>query len=303
MAETTLKPEALTTINPWWEMLTEVGTFFRGMTRNRAGFAGLIVVVLIVLIEVLGPFFTPANPTDVAHIYNGPSGVHLFGTDSQGRDILLEMIDGGRAIIIVGALSAVIATFIAITLGSLSAYVGGAVDAIIMMAADIFLAVPGIVLLAVLAAFVRLENVVLLSLIIAALSWPVLTRAIRSQVLSLREREYVEAARLLDLGTPRILFLEIIPNMASFIIMNYVLLMTGGIYYLVFLYVLGLAPFAGGDSWGIMINLAWTRGAIYFKGSFLYIMAPTLAIAALQLALVTMARSLDDIFNPRLRRV
>lgn len=302
MALANVDPEALTTINPWREMLGEVGTFFRGMTRNRIGFAGFIVVVLIVLIELIGPFFTPANPTDVAHIYNGPSAAHLLGTDSQGRDILIEMIDGGRAIIVVGALSAAIAAFIALSLGSLSAYVGGATDAIIMMAADIFLAVPGIVLLAVLAAFVRLENVVLLSLIIAVLSWPVLTRAIRSQVLSLREREYVEAARLLDLGTPRILFLEILPNMASFIIMNYVLLMTGGIYFMVFLAILGLAPFSG-DSWGIMINLAWTRGAIYFKGSFLYIMAPTLAIAALQLALVTMARSLDDIFNPRLRRL
>lgn len=294
-------PEVPTSINPWWEMLSEVGTFFRGMTRNKAGFAGFIVVVLIVLIELIGPFFAPQNPVNTALIYNGPSAAHLLGTDSQGRDILLEMIDGGRAIIIVGAVSALMATFIAISLGSLSAYVGGPIDAIIMTAADIFLAVPGIVLLATLAAFVRLENVLLLSFIIAILSWPVLTRAVRSQVLSLREREYVEAARLLDLGTPRILFLEILPNMASFIIMNWVLLMTGGIYFLVFLYVLGLAPFSG-DSWGIMINLAWTRGAIYFKGSFLYIMAPTLAIAALQLALVTMARSLEDIFNPRLRR-
>lgn len=298
---TTLEPEALASINPIRELLGELVRFFKGMTRNRAGFIGFLVVLLIVLIEFVGPIFSPANPTNVAAIYQSPSLHHLLGTDSQGRDILLEMIDGGRPIIVVGALSALMATFVAITLGSLSAYAGGAVDAIIMTAADIFLTVPAIVVLYVIAAFVRLNNSILVAVLIAVLSWPVLTRAIRSQVLSLREREYVEAARLLDLGTPRILFLEILPNMASYIVMNFVIGMTTAIYLLASLYLIGLAPFSN-DNWGIMINLAWTRGAIYFKGSFLYLLAPVLAIAALQLALVTMARSLEDIFNPRLRR-
>jgi peptide/nickel transport system permease protein len=298
---TTFEPEALATINPFREMAGELVRFFKGIARNKAGLVGFIVVVLIVLIEFVGPIFSPANPTNVQAIYLGPSLHHLLGTDSQGRDILLQMIDGGRPIITVGALSALMATFIAITLGSLSAYAGGAVDAIIMTAADIFLTIPAIVLLYVIAAFVRLNSSILVALLIAILSWPVLTRAIRSQVLSLREREYVEAARLLNLGTPRILFLEILPNMASYVVMNFVIGMTNAIYLLASLYLIGLAPFAN-DNWGIMINLAWTRGAIYFKGSFLYLLAPVLAISILQLSLVTMARSLEDIFNPRLRR-
>jgi len=123
---------------------------------------------------------------------------------------------------------------------------------------------------------------------------------VRAQVFSLKEREYVEAARLLDLGTVRVVAREILPNMASFIVMNFVVTMTNAIYALVGLYFLGLAPLAD-DNWGVMLNIAYTRGAIFFKDSIFYILAPVIAISILQLALVTMTRSLEEILNPRLR--
>jgi peptide/nickel transport system permease protein len=287
--------------NPARELATMLWGFLRSMAANRAGFIGFLVLLAIIAITFVGPLFTPSNPTNMNAIYQTPSASHPLGTDSSGRDVLVEIINGGRPIIIGGLLAAALSTLIAIVFGSLAAYLGGIVDSVVMMAADIVLTVPQIALLAVLAAFVRLNSIVLLAVLIALLSWPVLTRAIRSQVLSLREREYVEAARLLDLGTPRILFLEILPNMASFVLMNFVIAMTGAIYTQVGLYLLGLAPLAG-DNWGIMINLAWTQGAVFFKGSLMYILAPVLAISILQLALVTMTRSLEDIFNPRLRQ-
>jgi peptide/nickel transport system permease protein len=142
----------------------------------------------------------------------------------------------------------------------------------------------------------------MLAVIIALLSWPTLLRAVRAQVLSLREREYVEAARVLDLGMPRILFVEILPNMASFILMSFTIAMTSAIYAEVFLYLFGVVPLAG-NNWGIMLNQAWVRGAIFFKQSLLYILAPVLAISLLQLSIVTMTRSLEEILNPRLRAV
>jgi peptide/nickel transport system permease protein len=177
---------------------------------------------------------------------------------------------------------------------------GGVVDTTILLVTDVVLTLPQIVLLAVLATFIRLNSPWLLAGIIALLSWPQLLRAVRAQVLSLKEREYVEAARVLDLGTARILFLEILPNMANFIVMNFTTGMTRAIYAQVGLYLLGLAPLSG-NNWGIMLNLAWVRGAIFLKQSLLYILAPVLAISVLQLSLVTMTRSLEDIFNPRLR--
>jgi peptide/nickel transport system permease protein len=251
----------------------------------------------------VGPLFVPqSQPADVRAIYQGPSLQHVLGTDSEGRDIMVQMINGGQSIIVVGAAAALISTLISITFGALAAYLGGVVDAAIMLVADVVLTLPQIVLLAVLATFIRLNSPWLLAGIIALLSWPTLLRAVRAQVLSLKEREYVEAARVLDLGTPRILFLEILPNMANFILMNFTIGMTGAIYSQVGLYLLGLAPLSG-NNWGIMLNLAWVRGAIFFKQSLLYILAPVLAISLLQFSIVTMTRSLEDIFNPRLRRV
>jgi len=271
------------------------------LARNRAGLVGFIVFVLFVVVAFVGPFFVPQTlAADVKAIYQAPSLQHPLGTDSEGRDIAIQMINGGQSIILVGATAALLSTLISITFGALAAYVGGYVDTAIMLVADMVLTLPQIVLLAVLATFVRLNSPWLLAGIIALLSWPTLLRAVRAQVLSLKEREYVEAARVLDLGTPRILFFEILPNMANFILMNFTIGMTSAIYAQVGLYILGLAPLAG-NNWGIMLNLAWVRGAIFLKQSLLYILAPVLAISLLQLSIVTMTRSLEDIFNPRLR--
>jgi peptide/nickel transport system permease protein len=277
--------------------------FLAVMARNKVGLFGFVVFAAFVITAFVGPFFVPQTlRADVRAIYQAPSLEHPLGTDSEGRDIFIQMVNGGQSIIIVGATAALFSTLISITFGALAAYLGGIVDGIIMLVADIVLTLPQIVLLAVLATFIRLNSPWLLAAIIALLSWPTLLRAVRAQVLSLKEREYVEAARVLDLGTPRILFMEILPNMASFILMNFTIGMTAAIYQQVGLYILGLAPLSG-NNWGIMLNLAWVRGAIFFKQSLLYILAPVLAISLLQLSIVTMTRSLEDIFNPRLRAV
>ncbi len=271
------------------------------LLRNKVGLAGFIIFAAIVLVALIGPFFVPqTQATNVRAIYLPPSLQHPLGTDSEGRDILIQMINGGQTIILVGAAAALLSTLISITFGAIAAYVGGVVDSVIMLLADVVLTLPQIVLLVVLSTFIHLTSPWLLAAIIAALSWPTLLRAVRAQVLSLKEREYVEAARLLDLGTPRILFLEILPNMANFILMNFTIGMTTAIYSQVFLYLFGVVPLAG-NNWGIMLNQAWVRGAIFFKQSLMYILAPVLAISLLQLSIVTMTRSLEDIFNPRLR--
>lgn len=273
------------------------------LARNKVGLAGFIVFAMIVLVALIGPFFVPqTQATNVRAIYLAPSLQHLLGTDSEGRDILIQMINGGQSIILVGAVAALLSTLISITFGALAAYVGGFVDTVVMLLADVVLTLPQIVLLVVLSTFIHLTSPWLLAGIIALLSWPTLLRAVRAQVLSLKEREYVEAARLLDLGTPRILFVEILPNMANFILMNFTIGMTTAIYSQVFLYLFGVVPLAG-NNWGIMLNVAWVRGAIFFKQSLMYILAPVVAISLLQLSIVTMTRSLEDIFNPRLRSV
>ncbi|WP_020575698.1 ABC transporter permease [Actinopolymorpha alba] len=276
-------------------------TFVRAMMRSRTGFIGFLVFAGMVLLCLIGPLFMPDTlPTDTSKIYGPASLGHPFGFDSEGRDVFVQLINGGRAVILVGFLAAVISTVIAVVFGALAAYLGGRVDSIIVAATDIVLTVPSIILLAVLAAFYRVGSAWSLAVILGVLGWPGLLRAVRAQVFSLKQREYIEAARLLDLGTGRIVIREILPNMASFILMNFVIGMTNAIYAMAGLYLLGLAPMQG-DNWGIMINFAWTRGAIFFQGSLGYILAPVLAICIVQLSLVTMARSFEEILNPRLR--
>jgi peptide/nickel transport system permease protein len=140
----------------------------------------------------------------------------------------------------------------------------------------------------------------MLALLLGFLSWPVLLRAVRSQVLSLKQRDYVEAARALDLGTRHIIFSEVLPNMMTYIAISFALGMTQAIYNQVALIYLGLVPLSGAN-WGVMINLAWVRGAIFYQDSLLYILSPIMAIALFQLAVVWMTRSLEEVFNPRLR--
>jgi peptide/nickel transport system permease protein len=269
---------------------------------NPAGRAATWALLIIVVISFLAPVVVPEPPPDYANIYAPPSAAHPLGTDFQGADVLAQVLRGGQTVLIVGAVAAAVSTLIAITFGALAAYAGGWLDGLITGLADIVLTIPNFPLLAVLAAYLRLNNPLFLALLIAVLSWPTLLRAVRGQVLSLKERDYVEAARALDLGTLHILFREILPNMRAYIAMYFVLSMTGAIYAQVGLYLLGFAPLAG-DNWGIMLNLAWYRGAIFYKNSFWYIMAPIVAISVVQLAMVTMTRSLEEAFNPRLRKM
>jgi len=277
------------------------GGFLRALRRSPAGLVGMIIVALLILIALIGPLFTPTLVADTNSILM-PAGTpgHLLGTDNEGKDVLIQMIDGGAPVIFIGLFAAAISMVISIILGSLAAYFGGAFNSSVLALSDLFLCVPQIILLAVLGATFKLDSPVLLALIIGILSWPVMTLAIRSQVLSLKQREFIEAGRLLDLGTLRIVFVEILPNMASYILMNFVIGVTNAIYALVGLYVLGLAPLTG-SNWGIMLNRAIIAGAIFNDASLAFVLSPIVAIVLLMVGLVMTTRSLEEILNPRLR--
>ena len=282
-------------------VLSDLWRTLKLIARNKVGFVGFLGLIGFILLVFIGPIFMPLSlESSVAEIYQPPSLQHLLGTDFQGRDIWAQIVHGGRDVLIVAFITGLISTSVAVTLGSLSAVLGGLFDSFIMWLTDIWLTVPQIPLMAVLAVFIKLDNPLLLALILSFLSWATLARSVRAQVLSLKQRDYVEAARALDLGTRHIIFSEIMPNMMSYIATSLVFAMTAAIYGQVLLVFLGLVPFAT-NNWGVMLSLAWTRGAIYYSGSLLYIMAPVTAIALFQLSLVWMTRSLEEVFNPRLR--
>lgn len=228
----------------------------------------------------------------------GPS--YLLGTDTQGRDIFSHIVHGGTGLITTALAAGLMSTLIAVTLGALAALIGGVVDNLITAVANLFLTIPSFPLLIVLAALIQLNNPLMLAFLIALLSWPVLMRAVRSQVLSLRERDYVEAAFALDLGLPHIILREILPNMMSFVAINFIFAVTKAMYDQVGLIFLGMVPI-NDYTWGVMLYFGRTRGTLFSPDSASMVLSPVLAIAMFQVSMVLFARSLEEMFDPRLR--
>ncbi len=275
--------------------------FVRLLAYNRVGFVGFLVVVFMVLLSYAGPFLIELDTkTKIDRIYITPTLEHPLGTDHQGRDIWSQIVNGGKDVIYVAFTAALISTVIAVVFGTLSGFIGGWVDSAIMSVTDIILTIPQFPLLAVLAAFISLNSLTFLGILMGLLNWPTLLRALRAQALSLKQREFIEAARALDLGIWHIVLREMVPNMMPYIVVSFALGMTFAVYQQAGLVFLGLVPISAGN-WSVMIQLAWVRGAIFYKDSVWYIMAPIVAIAVLQLAIISMTRSLELVFNPRLR--
>jgi peptide/nickel transport system permease protein len=276
-------------------------TFVRLLSYNRVGFIGFLVVIFMVLLSYAGPLLIELDTkTKIDKIYITPTLEHPLGTDHQGRDIWSQIVNGGKDVIYVAFLAALISTTIAVVFGTMSGFIGGWVDSAIMSVTDIILTIPQFPLLAVLAAFISLNSLTFLGILMGLLNWPTLLRALRAQALSLKQRDFIEAARALDLGVWHIVLREMVPNMMPYIVVSFALGMTFAVYQQAGLVFLGLVPISAGN-WSVMIQLAWVRGAIFYKDSVWYIMAPIIAIAILQLAIISMTRSLELVFNPRLR--
>ena len=285
-------------ISNFWRELAKT---FKILSRNKMGLFGFIMVVLIVSISFLGPLlWPPEDSANVTEINKGVSAAHWLGTDFQGQDNLRKVINGGKDIVTIALLTGVLSMLIAVIVGSFSAFIGGKVDSILMDLVNIWLTIPKFPLLAVLATVLALKDVVMLSVLMAILDWPALARQVRSQVLSLKNREYIEAAIMLDFGTPRIIFRELLPNMMSFVAISTIFEMTHAIYQQTGLVFLGIVPYSSAN-WGVMISAAERRGVLFNPQAAWSILAPMAAIILFQLALVSFARSLDEVFNPRLR--
>lgn len=272
------------------------------LRRHPQNLVGLGILVLYLFMAVVGPGLYPRIlPPNPAEVYMPPSWLHPLGTDYAGRDVLGLIVLGTRPILEVAGLAAVFVVVAGGVVGLLAGFLGGFVDAALMRTTDLFLTVPSLPLLILIASITVLTNPLLIAAVLAVTAWGGLARAIRSQVLSYREREYVEAARSLNLGTVHIVLREITPNLMPYIVMNLMLSVTGAIYTEVGLFYLGVLPFKS-DNWGVMLNLAYTQsGAIYSSRSILYLISPMAAVLILQLGIVMILRFLEEIFNPRLR--
>ncbi|UCE80414.1 MAG: ABC transporter permease, partial [Methanobacteriota archaeon] len=225
---------------------------------------------------------------------------HWMGTDSFEADIFSKLIYGARTSIIVGVFSAIIASVLGAAIGLYSGYAGGRVDEILMRANDVVLSVPWLVLMIVIAAMIGKIDLLGIILIIGFTGWSPTARMVRAQVLSIKERQYIERARAIGASDLGIIRRHVLPNSFPLVFANTILTVAGSILSEATLSFLGMRP-VGVVTWGTMLSYASSAGA-FTIGLHWWIIAPGLCIVFVVLGFTLLGYALDDILNPRLRR-
>jgi len=268
---------------------------------DKAALVGGVVVLLYLIVAIIGPMLVHVGYVSNSSLaYLPPSRRYPLGTDFSGNSVLSEVIVGTRPIMEVGIVTAVIVVLVGVTVGLVAGYLGGWADQVVMRITDVFLTIPGLPLVIVIATMVRTTDPFALAGILSIAGWAGLARAVRSQALSLRTSDFIDAARVQGLPLRNMIGRQLLPNVGPYVAIHFLLAVTDAIYAEVGLYLLGVAPITG-TNWGIMINLAVGQGALYTSQSALYLFSPMLAIVFLQVALVYFSRAMDRLFNPRLR--
>ncbi|GEN58077.1 peptide ABC transporter substrate-binding protein [Halolactibacillus alkaliphilus] len=278
--------------------LVKLSTFWRKLTSSKSAVVGGILIIAIILIALIGPYFVPYSPsaTDTANRLNGPSLAHWLGTDNYGRDIFSRIIDGMSITLYVGFSAVLIGMTVGVFLGIISGYYGGKIDTIIMRFMDILLAFPGILLaLAIVAVLGSSLNNVIIA--VAVFSVPVFARIVRGSTLSVKKLEYIDAVKALGASDARIIFKHILPNVASPIIVQATLSIATSILSASGLSFLGLGAQPPMPEWGAM--LADGRNYMYDAPHVATI--PGIAIVIVVLAFNLFGDGLRDALDPKMK--
>jgi peptide/nickel transport system permease protein len=271
------------------------------LLRNPKSRFGLGLVLFMIVVAVIAPLISVKNPTDfnLLAAKQAPSWHHLFGTTDQGSDVFSQVVLGARRSLILGASAAILATVLASVLGILAAYSGGIVDDVINFLTNIFLVVPTIPLLIVISSYLKSRGMTTMILVLGLTLWAFEARILRGQALTLRNRDFVEAAKVAGESTWRIVFGELMPNMVSRIAAAFVL-----VFYIALLVDAGLEFLGLGDtshvSWGMTLYWAQVNSTV-LQGEWWPFLFPGLALVITVVGLVFLLAGIDEVSNPRLR--
>jgi peptide/nickel transport system permease protein len=269
--------------------------------RNRKSRTGMLMVAFMVVIALIAPLISVAHPDEfnLLAAKQAPSLHHLFGTTDQGSDIFSQVVVGARRSLLLGFVAALLATALAATLGVTAAYSGGIVDEAINFFINVFIVIPAIPLLVVISGFMKNRGMWTMALVLAAVLWAFEARILRGQALSLKNRDFVLAAKATGESTRRIVFAELMPNMISRIAAGFVL-----VFYIALLTDAGLEFLGLGDmsktSWGVTLYWAQVNSTV-LQGEWWPFFFPGAALAFTVLGLVLLLAGIDEVSNPRLR--
>lgn len=278
---------------------SKLGNAWYMLQKNKAALVGLIIIIILILIAVFGQFIMPYKPNvgELSQSLLKPSWAHWLGTDEQGRDILSRIIDGTKISLRVGVTAVSIALTLGIIAGSLSGYYGGKVDMLIMRFMDIILAFPSLLLaIAFMSALGKgIDNAIIA---ISIVTIPEYARIVRGSILSIKESEYVQAARVIGNSDGAIIFRHILPNVVSPIIVRATLGISSAILDTAALGFLGLGVQPPQAEWGNMLG----AGRGYFYNAPHVILFPGIAITITVLAFNLFGDGLRDALDPKLHQ-
>ena len=275
--------------------------FFRLLSGNLLLLLGLLLVTAVVSFTVLGYLFVDLELArlNAAPISQPPSLEHWFGTDAVGRSILALLVIGTPKTLLIGLLAGVCGITIGTCLGFFAGYVRGWADTVIRIISDVLFVIPILFLLVFIIEYFPVGAVWMMGIVIGVLSWMGTARTVRAQVLTLRERAFINMARASGAGTWRIISLELMPNLTSYLAASFVQAVSGGILFSIGLEVLGLGP-ANSQTLGWSIWWANDYGAV-LRGFWWWWGSPVVIIVIIFLGLFLTSLGLDRVANPRLR--
>jgi peptide/nickel transport system permease protein len=270
------------------------------MTNGRFRFS-LFLLLFLVIFALVGPLIDDRNPLfAVGGRFDKPSANVWLGTDVIGNDVFLQLMHGVGTSLEIGLIAGAVATFLGVLIGTLAGYLGGWIDEALMGATNVIITIPTIVILILLSVSLETRSLLSLGLVIGVTSWPWTARAVRAQTASLRTREHVDVARLSGAKTLPIILWEILPYMFSYIFMAFVLQLGSGILSEAALSLLGLGP-TNTISLGKMLQFA-IQGEAIRTGAYWAFLPPTILLTVISFSLLMLQSSLDEVFNPKLRK-
>lgn len=273
----------------------------RALLQNRKAAFGMAIILVFTLIAILAPFLAPYDPTAMQFAPSQPpSAEHWLGTTASGQDIFSQVVWGTRASLVVGLVTGAITTVLSLLVGLTAGYFGGIIDDILSTVTNIFLVIPGLPLIIIIAAYITVKGTAPVIFVIAITGWAWGARVFRSQMMTLRNRDFVQAAVVVGEHPLRVIFAEIMPNMLSLIAANffgaalYAVLSEAGLEFL------GLGN-VNAVTWGTVLYWAQNNQALMF-GQWPWFATPGLFIALLGTAFAMMNFAIDEVTNPRLRK-
>ena len=306
-----LKAETTATFEP----LTPTQLVWRRFRKHRMALIGTVGIILLVLFILLGSVIVPesaANQGDLLNRLKAPTANHIFGTDSTGRDVFDRIIYGGQISLMIGILAVVLEVTIGTVIGGMAAFYGGWVDAILMRFTEAMLSIPSLFLLIVLAKFLGNDiptinilgrsfsgSVGIVIIVIGLTAWMYLARIVRSNMLSLREMDYISASKSLGASNARIFFTHLVPNTLGIIVVSATLGLAGAILTEAYVSFLGLGVQAPTATWGNMMEDAQS---FISQGAWWMWIFPSVFIVLVILSVNLMGDGLRDAFDPHSSR-